>query len=141
MQTLWHFVGGSALSGKSGRFGDVFNPATGELSARVPLASADETRGAIGVAQTALAGWAATPPLRRARVMFKFKELIEKYTDDLARLVTAEHGKTFADAKGSVTRGLEVVDAIAMTKTSVGDRPITKQEIKSAVVIPAPAKQ
>jgi len=110
MQTLWHFVGGSALSGKNGRFGDVFNPATGELSARVPLASADEMRGAIGVGQNALAGWAATPPLRRARVMFKFKELIEKYTDDLARLVTAEHGKTFADAKGSVTRGLEVVE-------------------------------
>jgi len=110
MKTLHHFIGGARVDGTSGRFGEVFNPATGEQSAQVPFASADETRAAIGVAQDALADWAAVPPVQRARVMFRFKELMETNKDAMAALVTAEHGKTLDDAKGSISRGLEVVE-------------------------------
>jgi len=109
-RTLAHFVDGRAVEGRSGRFGDVFDPSTGEIGARVPLASAAEVGDAVAAAERAFPGWAATPPLRRARVMFKFKELIERHHEELARLVTAEHGKVLEDAKGSVTRGLEVVE-------------------------------
>ncbi len=110
MKTLHHFIGGKQVAGQSGRFGEVFNPATGEQSAQVPFASADETRAAIATAQDALADWAAVPPVQRARVMFRFKELMEANKDALAALVTAEHGKTLDDAKGSISRGLEVVE-------------------------------
>ncbi|MGE0745008.1 MAG: CoA-acylating methylmalonate-semialdehyde dehydrogenase [Rhodospirillales bacterium] len=110
VKTLTHFIGGRTSAGAGGRFGDVFDPATGELTARVPLASAGEVAAAVAVAREAFPGWAATPPLRRARVMFKFKELIERHADELARIVTAEHGKVLSDAHGSVTRGLEVVE-------------------------------
>jgi malonate-semialdehyde dehydrogenase (acetylating)/methylmalonate-semialdehyde dehydrogenase len=110
MPTINHFINGGIVEGQSGRFGDVFNPATGEKSADVALANAAEIDQVIVSAETAFEEWAATPPVRRARVMFKFKELVEKHGDDLARLVTAEHGKTFSDAQGSVARGLEVVE-------------------------------
>jgi len=110
-KTLTHFIGGRMSAGAAGgRYGDVFDPATGEPTARVPLASAGEVAAAVAVAREAFPGWAATPPLRRARVMFKFKELIERHADELARIVTAEHGKVLSDAHGSVTRGLEVVE-------------------------------
>jgi malonate-semialdehyde dehydrogenase (acetylating)/methylmalonate-semialdehyde dehydrogenase len=107
--TLHHFVNGARVNGK-GRFGDVFNPATGELSAKVPFASKADVSAAIEAAQAAQIGWAAIPPLQRARVMFRFKELVERNMDELAAMVTAEHGKTLPDAKGSITRGLEVVE-------------------------------
>jgi malonate-semialdehyde dehydrogenase (acetylating)/methylmalonate-semialdehyde dehydrogenase len=110
MGELGHFIGGRAVAGASGRTGDVFNPATGERSARVALASAAEVGNAVAVAAAALPAWSATPPLQRARIMFKYKELIERHRDELAALVTAEHGKTLDDARGSVTRGLEVVE-------------------------------
>lgn len=110
MKTLHHFVNGQRVDGASGRFGEVFNPATGEQSATVPFASADETRNAIGAAQDALAAWAATPAVQRARVMFRFKDLMERHKDEMAALVTAEHGKTLPDAGGSIARGLEVVE-------------------------------
>jgi malonate-semialdehyde dehydrogenase (acetylating)/methylmalonate-semialdehyde dehydrogenase len=110
VKTLSHFIGGRSSPGGGGRFGDVFDPATGELTARVPLASAAEVAAAVAVAREAFPAWAETPPLRRARVMFKFKELIERHADELARIVTAEHGKVLSDAHGSVTRGLEVVE-------------------------------
>ncbi len=110
MREIGHFVGGKLVSGTSGRSGNVHNPATGEIGAKVALASADELRKAVSVAANAFPDWAATPPLTRARVMFKFKELIEKHRDELARIITSEHGKIFEDAKGSVTRGLEVVE-------------------------------
>ncbi len=110
MREIGHFVGGKLVSGTSGRSGNVHNPATGEISAKVALASADEMRKAVAIAANAFPDWAATPPLTRARVMFKFKELIEKHRDELARIITSEHGKIFEDAKGSVTRGLEVVE-------------------------------
>jgi len=108
--TLTHWINGKPAAGKSGRSGDVFNPATGEVAAKVPFASADETRAAIAAAAAAFPAWAATPPLVRARVMFKFKELVEKNIDALAAIITSEHGKVLADAKGSVQRGLEVVE-------------------------------
>src|SRR5260221_3826230 len=90
---LYHFIGGKKVPGKSGRLGDVFNPATGELQAKVPLASVDEVNAAVATAKAALGEWAAAPPLRRARVMFKFRELIESHMDELAQIITAEHGK------------------------------------------------
>jgi len=107
---LSHFIGGRAVSGNSGRMADVFNPATGEVGAQVPLASADEVRSAIATAEAAFPAWAATPPAKRAQVMFRFRELLVKHLDELAELVSSEHGKTLPDAKGEVTRGLEVVE-------------------------------
>ncbi|MBC7135237.1 CoA-acylating methylmalonate-semialdehyde dehydrogenase [Oceanibaculum nanhaiense] len=109
-KTLQHYVNGAPVDGASGRFSDVFNPATGEVQARVPLASQAEVDKVVASAQAAFPAWAAATPLRRARVMFKFKELIEKNMDRLAAAITAEHGKTFPDAQGEVTRGLEVVE-------------------------------
>jgi malonate-semialdehyde dehydrogenase (acetylating) / methylmalonate-semialdehyde dehydrogenase len=105
-----HFIDGKSVAGKSARAGEVFNPATGEVAASVAFASADDTRAAIASAEKAFSGWSAVTPLQRARVMFKFKELVEKNGDDIARLITAEHGKTLADAKGELVRGLEVVE-------------------------------
>ena len=109
-QDLHHFIDGKRVKGNSGRFGDVYNPATGEVAKRVPLASADETRAAIAAAAAALPAWAATPPAKRAQILFKFRELIQRDTDKLAELLSSEHGKTVPDARGSVTRGLEVVE-------------------------------
>ena len=101
---------GGSFPALSGNHGDVFNPATGEVSARVAMASAAELDTAVAAAVAAWPAWAATPPLRRARVMFRFKELLERDRKLLAALVTAEHGKTLADAEGEVQRGLEVVE-------------------------------
>ncbi len=109
---LTHYVHGKAVPGKSGRFSDVFNPATGELTAKLPLASAAEVDAAVQSAKTAFPGWAKTTPLGRARVMFKYKELLEKNRDKLARLIGSEHGKVLADAVGEVTRGIEVVEFV-----------------------------
>jgi malonate-semialdehyde dehydrogenase (acetylating)/methylmalonate-semialdehyde dehydrogenase len=110
MRDIGHFIGGSEVKGASGRFGDVFNPNTGEVQAKVALANKSEVENAIANAETAFPAWAATNPQRRARVMFKFLELIQGEYDDLARLLSSEHGKTFADAKGDIQRGLEVVE-------------------------------
>src|SRR3974377_2118116 len=110
MREIGHFVGGKIVKGTSGRFGDVFNPNTGEVQAKVALASKAEAEQAITNAAAAFPGWAATNPQRRARVMFKFLELIQSEYDDLARLLSSEHGKTFADSKGDLQRGLEVVE-------------------------------
>jgi malonate-semialdehyde dehydrogenase (acetylating)/methylmalonate-semialdehyde dehydrogenase len=108
-KNLHHYLNGTKVEG-NGRFGDVYNPATGEVTAKVPLASAAEVGKAVAAAAAAFPDWANTPPLRRARVMFKFKELAERNLDKLAGLVTAEHGKVLSDAKGSCIRGLEVVE-------------------------------
>jgi malonate-semialdehyde dehydrogenase (acetylating)/methylmalonate-semialdehyde dehydrogenase len=110
MREIGHFIGGKAVKGASGRFGDVFNPNTGEVQAKVALADKADTEQAIANAAAAQPEWAATNPQRRARVMFKFLELIQKEYDDLARLLSSEHGKVFADAKGDIQRGLEVVE-------------------------------
>src|SRR5213592_4879517 len=110
VRELAHFVGGRQVRGESGRFGDVFSPTPGALSGRVPLASGAEAERAIAVAKEAFAGWSETSPLTRARVMFRFKELIERHMDELALLIASEHGKVLSDAKGSIQRGLEVVE-------------------------------
>ncbi|MGJ3261298.1 MAG: CoA-acylating methylmalonate-semialdehyde dehydrogenase [Rhodospirillales bacterium] len=110
--TIHHFIDGAVVEGKSGRTGDVFNPATGEVTKQVSLASSDEVRKAIAAADAALPGWAATPPAKRAQVMFKFRDLLMQNHDRLAEAVSAEHGKTFEDAKGEVARGLEVVEFV-----------------------------
>jgi malonate-semialdehyde dehydrogenase (acetylating)/methylmalonate-semialdehyde dehydrogenase len=105
MRTINHFVGGKEVAGNSGRFADVFNPATGEVQAKVALASKAEVDAAVKVAAEAFPKWSATPPLMRARVMFRFKQLIEENMDKMAQIVTSEHGKVISDAKGSITRG------------------------------------
>ena len=110
MRDIGHFIGGKQVKGSAGRTGDVFDPNTGEVQAKVALASRSEVEAAIANAETAFPAWAATNPQRRARVMFKFLELIQAEYDDLARLLSSEHGKTFADAKGDIQRGLEVVE-------------------------------
>ncbi len=110
LTTLGHFVGGRPVEGASGRSGDVYDPATGALARRVAFASAGEVDAAVQAARAALAEWSETPPLRRASVLFRFRELLLRDTDRIAALITAEHGKTLADARGEVQRGLEVVE-------------------------------
>ena len=110
MNLIKHFVGGKITSGNSERKGKVFNPATGEQESEVILASKSDLDGAVEIAQKAFETWSLNPPLQRARIMFKFKELIEKNFDELAKLIVSEHGKVYEDAKGSLIRGLEVVE-------------------------------
>jgi malonate-semialdehyde dehydrogenase (acetylating)/methylmalonate-semialdehyde dehydrogenase len=110
METINHFIGGREVEGTSGRHGDVYNPALGELVRRVAFADEGELDAAVSAATEAFPAWAATPPLRRARVLFRLKGLIEQHMDELAAVLTEEHGKTVDDAKGSITRGLEVVE-------------------------------
>jgi len=110
MREIGHFIGGKPVPGASGATGDVFDPNTGEVQARVALAAGAEVEAAIADAAAAQPAWAATNPQRRARVMFRFLELVQKEYDDLARLLSSEHGKTFPDARGDIQRGLEVVE-------------------------------
>lgn len=110
MRDIAHFVNGQALVGTSGRYGDVFNPNTGEVQARVQFATDAELDAAVQVAAKAQVGWAQTNPQRRARVMFEFKRLIERDMNTLAEILSSEHGKVIADAKGDIQRGLEVIE-------------------------------
>lgn len=110
---LHHYIAGQARPGAGGRNGEVFDPATGQVTAQVPLASTAEVRAAVDAAQAAFPAWAATPPLQRARVMFRLRALIERDADQLAKMITSEHGKTLSDARGEVTRGMEVVEFAA----------------------------
>jgi malonate-semialdehyde dehydrogenase (acetylating)/methylmalonate-semialdehyde dehydrogenase len=110
MQELTHYIGGQHVKGKSGRFADVMNPATGEVQAKVPLASNDEMAEAVAVAAKAQVDWAATNPQKRARVLMKFVELLHRDMDKLAEALSREHGKTIPDAKGDIIRGLEVAE-------------------------------
>ncbi|MBP7066408.1 CoA-acylating methylmalonate-semialdehyde dehydrogenase [Ferrovibrio sp.] len=107
---LYHFIGGKKVAGQSGRFLDVYNPSTGEVASRAPLATKEEVEAAIADSQRAFETWSRTSPLVRARVMFKFKELCEKHADEIALLIANEHGKVVSDARGSLQRGLEVVE-------------------------------
>jgi len=110
MKLIEHFVGGKIISGTSDKKGKVFNPATGEQEKEVRLASKNDLDQAVTVAKKAFDEWSLKPSLQRARIMFKFKELIEKNSDELTQLIVTEHGKVYEDAKGSLTRGLEVVE-------------------------------
>ncbi len=107
---IHHYIGGKVVAGASGRHGDVYNPAIGEVIRRVDFASVEEVQKCVDAAQAAFPAWAATPPLRRARTMFRLKDLLERHMGEMAAMLTEEHGKTVDDAKGSITRGLEVVE-------------------------------
>jgi len=110
MKEIGHWINGKLVAGTSGRFADIMNPATGEVQARVALATVDELNSAIADAAKAQIGWAATNPQRRARVMMAFGALINQHMEKLAELVSREHGKTLPDARGDVQRGLEVIE-------------------------------
>ena len=110
MRNITHFISGKSVAGTSGRFSDVFNPNTGEVQAHVALASEDEVNAAVQAAAKAFPAWAALNPQRRARVMFNFKALVEQHMDELAEMLSLEHGKVLADARGDVQRGLEVIE-------------------------------
>lgn len=112
-RTIPHFVGGSLLTPDGGRFADVFDPSTGSVQARVPLASPDEVRRVIDNAEAAQPEWAATNPQKRARVLLRFLDLVQKDMTAIARLLSSEHGKTLDDAKGDIQRGLEVIEFAA----------------------------
>lgn len=107
---IGHHIAGQVRPGASGRQQDVTNPATGAVTGQVALASSAEVDAAVAAAQAAFPAWADTSPLRRARILFKFLELLNQHRDELARLITAEHGKVFTDAQGEVTRGIEIVE-------------------------------
>jgi len=107
---MTHWIGGAEVAGTSGRTGDVYNPATGQVQATVPLANRAEMDAAVAAATAAFPAWSAQPPLRRARVLFRFRELFEQHIDEFAAIITSEHGKVLSDAKGEATRGLEVVE-------------------------------
>ena len=110
MKNIFHYVDGAIFKNTSSRTADVFNPATGEVQAKVSLASKSDVGNAVKSALKAFPAWANTPPITRARILFKFKDLIEKNSDELTKLIVSEHGKVYEDAKGSLTRGLEVVE-------------------------------
>ena len=110
MNLIEHFIEGKITKGSSKKTSKVFNPATGEQSAEVSLASKTDVDMAVQKAKQAFDNWSTKPPAQRARVIFKFKELIEKNSDEIIKLIVSEHGKVYEDAKGSLTRGLEVVE-------------------------------
>ena len=110
MYEIGHFIGGKHVAGTSGRSAEIFNPATGEVQGTVVLANESELRAAVESAEAAQPAWAATNPQRRARVMMKFGALINEHMDELAEMLSMEHGKTLPDARGDVQRGLEVVE-------------------------------
>ncbi|ODT66596.1 MAG: methylmalonate-semialdehyde dehydrogenase (acylating) [Pelagibacterium sp. SCN 63-23] len=113
MRTIGHFIDGVVTTGQSEHFQEVFNPATGEAEARVVLASRADLEAAVAAAAAAQPQWAATNPQRRARVFFNFVALINRHMDELALLLSAEHGKTVEDSKGDILRGLEVAEFVA----------------------------
>jgi len=108
--TIAHYVNGHVVAGGSARQQAVFNPATGVATGQVALANAADVDSAVAAAKAAFPAWADTPPIRRARVMFKFLELLNLHKDQLAHLITAEHGKVFTDAQGEVSRGIDIVE-------------------------------
>src|SRR5687767_5696045 len=108
--TIHHWIDGKPFDGPFVRCGDVFNPSTGAVSAHVAFASEPDLDRCVASAKAALPGWAATPPLRRARVMFRFRQLLEAASEEIAATISREHGKTLADARGEAIRGMEVVE-------------------------------
>lgn len=105
-----HWIGGRLNDGQSGRTQGVTNPATGAVTGQVALADAADVAAAVASAQAAFPKWADTPPIRRARIMFKFLQLLNEHKDALAHAITAEHGKVFTDAQGEVARGIDIVE-------------------------------
>ena len=113
VKELGHFIAGRRVAGKSGRFGDVYDPNTGEVQARVALASRDELAAAVADAAAAQPQWAARNPQVRARVFLNFVALLNRHKEELATLLSSEHGKTIPDSAGDVQRGLEVCEFAA----------------------------
>ena len=109
-KAIQHFINGQVTAGESSQSQDVYNPATGRVTGRVSLASAVDVNTAVEAAQAAFPAWSDTPPIRRARVMFKFLELLNAHKDELAEAITKEHGKVFTDAQGEVARGIDIVE-------------------------------
>lgn len=110
MKTVGHFLSNAPWSGTSDRTSDIYNPATGAVTGKVKLASTADVDKVVETAAAALPGWAATPPAKRSMVMFEFRDLLKKNIDELAELLSAEHGKTLPDAKGEIARGIEVIE-------------------------------
>lgn len=110
LSSIEHWISGRVVPGQGARRAEVFNPATGQVSGRVAMATRSEVDQAVAAAQAAFPAWADTPPIRRARIMFKFLELLNRHKDELAHTITAEHGKVFTDAQGEVTRGIDIVE-------------------------------
>ena len=110
MNLIQHFINGKIVSGNSKRKGKVFNPATGDQKSEVYLGTKSDLNEAVEISKKAFETWSLKPPIQRARIMFKFKELIEKNSDELTKMIVSEHGKVYEDAKGSLVRGLEVVE-------------------------------
>ncbi len=110
MKLIKHYVNGKYFEGNSKRKSKVFDPSTGDQSSEVILASKNDLNKAVESSKRAFPGWSSKPPLQRARILFKFKELIEKNSEELTKIIVSEHGKVFEDARGSLTRGLEVVE-------------------------------
>jgi malonate-semialdehyde dehydrogenase (acetylating)/methylmalonate-semialdehyde dehydrogenase len=122
LEIVPHFIAGRRVDTQSGRYADVFNPALGVPVSRVALASSEDVSSAVAAAAKAFPSWASTPALSRARVLFKYLQLLQQHADEFATLVTREHGKTFADAKGEVARGIEVVEfAVGIPQMLKGD--------------------
>ena len=113
MTQIPHFIAGSRVPGESGRFGDVYNPVAGKVAAHVPLATADEVERAVASAQVAFPVWSAFNPQRRGRLLLKWVDKINENADELAELLSNEHGKTLEDARGDIQRGVEVVEFAA----------------------------
>jgi malonate-semialdehyde dehydrogenase (acetylating)/methylmalonate-semialdehyde dehydrogenase len=109
-ETVSHYIDGRRVDTQSGRYADIFNPALGKPVGRVALGTADEANAAVDAAARAFPSWSNTPPLARARVLFKYLNLMQKHADEFAAVLTREHGKTFADAQGEVARGIEVIE-------------------------------
>ncbi|MBF2760636.1 MAG: CoA-acylating methylmalonate-semialdehyde dehydrogenase [Ectothiorhodospiraceae bacterium AqS1] len=110
LPVLEHFIDGERKAGAGNRFGDIHDPANGRVQAQVPFATPAEVDAAVQAALTALPAWSRTPPSQRARILFRYRDLLESHRDELARLCASEHGKTLDDARGSVTRGIEIVE-------------------------------
>ncbi len=110
MQTIQNAIDGRKVTSASLRLAPVYNPATGDRTAEVPLSTAEEVNSAVAAAKAASGGWGATPPLKRVKHMFRFKELLERHADEIVRVISSEHGKTHADAAGELARGIDVVD-------------------------------
>ena len=107
-QDVGHLIDGQVTAPTTGRFADVHNPTTGQVARRVHLAEPDTVDAAVRAAQAAFPAWADTPPIQRARVMQRFLALLNAHRDELAAMITSEHGKVFTDAQGEVTRGIEI---------------------------------
>src|ERR1700710_1288157 len=122
MQIIQHLIGGRLTDGHGERRSDVFDPTTGKVARQVALATEQDVDDAVRAARLAFPGWAATPPLMRARVMFRFRDLLEQNAKALAAIINSEHGKVLSDALGEVTRGMEVVEyACAAPELLKGD--------------------